>query len=124
MTSVTPQLSKELKNAAISILDQHKAERIVDIDLAGKTDIADYMVIATAQSGRHASALADYIKRFFKDHEADIMPSVEGGQTGDWVLVDAGCIIFHIFRREIREHYNLEGMWNAPSSSEDASASA
>lgn len=103
-----------LKEALSRVLDSHKAENIIDIDLAGKTDIADFMLIATAGSSRHAVALSEKVIEAVKAANPDALPRAEGTQTGDWVLIDAGDIIVHIFRAEAREYYKLENMWNAP----------
>jgi ribosome silencing factor RsfS/YbeB/iojap len=92
----------------VTSLEDGKAEDIVTIDLAGKTAIADYMVIATGRSSRQVAALTDHLERELKGGPG---VSVEGKAQGDWVLVDAGDVIVHIFRPEIRAHYNLEKMW-------------
>lgn len=83
------------------------------IDLEGKTGIADYMVIASGTSSKHASSLADKVLKLLKESEG-ILPTAEGTERGDWILVDAGDVIVHIFREEIREIYNLEKMWTVP----------
>ena len=100
----------ELLTRIISSLEDGKAEDIVTIDLAGKTLIADYMVVASGRSARQVVSLAE--------HLIEVLPkkwraSVEGKAQGDWVLIDAGDVIVHIFRPEIRAHYNLEKMWGA-----------
>ncbi len=82
------------------------------MDLAGKTDIADIMVVASGTSARHVGALADYVVLALKQNGYISVPT-EGRETGDWVLVDAGDIIVHIFKPEARDHYNLEKMWEA-----------
>jgi nicotinate-nucleotide adenylyltransferase len=94
----------------IASLEDGKAEEIVTIDLAGKTQIADYMVIASGRSARQVVALTE--------HLIDILPRrsrslVEGKAQGDWVLIDAGDVIVHLFRPEIRAYYNLEKMWGS-----------
>lgn len=93
-------------------MDKNKAEKIVSIDLTGKTDIADSMIIANGTSARHVGALADYVVTALKKSGYVSVPT-EGKETGDWVLVDAGDVIIHIFKPEIRDHYNLEKMWTA-----------
>ncbi len=100
----------ELLGRIIASLEDGKAENIVTIDLAGKTLIADYMVVASGRSARQVTSLAE--------HLIEVLPkkwraSVEGKAQGDWVLIDAGDVIVHIFRPEIRAHYNLEKMWGA-----------
>lgn len=94
-------------------LDDDKAEDIISIDLQGKCSFADNMVIASGRSQRHVGAVADHLVEKLK--EAGYQPlAVEGMQNCDWVLVDTGDVIVHIFRPEIREFYNLEKMWNIP----------
>ena len=91
-------------------LEDAKGEEIVVIDLAGKSDIADFMVIASGQSDRQLSAMTDRLLRRFKDAGMGSVP-VEGLRGGQWVLVDAGDVIVHLFRPETRKLYNLEKMW-------------
>lgn len=93
-------------------LDEDKAEDIVSIDLAGKTPIADYMVVASGRSQRHVSALAEHLVRRLKE-EGFGAGRVEGLRQGDWVLIDNGDILIHVFRPEVREFYKLEKMWSA-----------
>lgn len=112
----------------VESLEDSKATDIVVIDLKGKSEIADYMVIATGQSGRQVSTMADKISLIVKDH--GIVGAVpEGRGQADWVLLDATDVIVHLFRPEVREFYNLEKMWNAdlpdtpdPDASEPATA--
>jgi ribosome-associated protein len=93
-------------------LDDAKAEDIVSIDLRGKTSIADVMIIATGRSTTHVGAIAD---RILKDCKAQgLVPRIEGIPQCDWVLVDAGDVIVHLFRPDVREFYNLEKMWGGP----------
>jgi ribosome-associated protein len=93
-----------------SSLEDSKAEDIVTIDLHGKTNIADVMLIASGRSNIHVGAIADRLVKAFKDLK-HVPLRVEGLQNCDWVLVDAGDIIVHVFRPEVREFYNLEKMW-------------
>ena len=99
-------------------LDDDKAEDIAVIDLNGKTEIADYMVIATGASQRHVGAMSDHIYRNLKT-KGVIGIAVEGMPQCDWVLVDAGDVIIHLFRPEVRDFYNLEKIWTAPARIED-----
>lgn len=93
-------------------LDDAKAEEIVEIPLEGKSSLGDYMIVASGRTDRHVGAIADQLATKLK--EAGMRGvRVEGLQTCDWVLVDAGDIIVHIFRPEVREFYNLEKMWKA-----------
>ncbi|EJF75496.1 iojap-like ribosome-associated protein [Bartonella alsatica IBS 382] len=94
-------------------LEDTKAEDIVSIDIQGKSALADYMVIASAYSQRHVAAVADHLLRTWKNSGSGLA-SVEGLAGGDWVLIDTGDIIVHLFRPEIRLFYNLEKMWLAP----------
>jgi ribosome-associated protein len=89
-----------------------KAEDSVTIDLTGKSSIGDFMVVTTGRSQRHVSAVADHVLKDLK--EAGIRDTrVEGMRQGDWVLIDAGDVIVHVFRPEVRSFYNLERMWSA-----------
>ncbi len=103
--------------AVLTSLDDSKAEDIVSIDLHGKTSIADAMIIATGRSNTHVGAIADHLLKVLKDL-GRVAPKVEGLQSGDWVLVDAGDVIVHIFRPEVRQFYNLEKMWGLDRPSE------
>jgi len=93
-------------------LDEAKAADLVTIDLAGKSSIGDFMVIATGGSDRHVGAIADQIQRKLKEKGLGRV-RVEGLEACDWVLIDTGDIIVHVFRPEVREFYNLEKMWSA-----------
>ncbi len=93
-------------------MDDAKAEEIVTIDLEGKSSIGDYMVIATGRTDRHVGAIADQLKKKIKEAGWTHV-RVEGQQTCDWVLIDTGDIIIHVFRPEVRDFYNLEKMWSA-----------
>ncbi len=83
------------------------------IDLAGKTTIADYMVVATGNPRRHVTALAENLVRKIKAAGFGA-PGVEGRARSEWILIDAGDVIVHVFRPEVRSFYNLEKMWSAP----------
>ena len=98
----------ELLHRIIDSLEDGKAEDIVTIDLAGKTAIADYMVVASGRSARQVAALTDHLEAVLAGGPR---PAVEGKEQGDWVLVDAGDVIVHLFRPDIRAFYNLEKMW-------------
>lgn len=91
-------------------LDQEKAEDVVAIDLAGKSAMADHMVIASGRSTRQVSSLTDKLIESLKQEQGRTV-RVEGKDAGDWVLVDAGDVIVHLFRPEVREFYQLEKMW-------------
>ena len=97
---------------ARACLEDMKAEDLVEIDLAGKTSIADTMMIASGRSDRHVGAIADRVLQGLK--KSGFGPArVEGPPACDWVLIDAGDLIIHIFRPEVRSFYNLEKMWGA-----------
>ncbi|HLJ19139.1 MAG TPA: ribosome silencing factor [Stellaceae bacterium] len=93
-------------------LDDGKAEDVVVIDLHGKTSIADHMVIATGRSQRQVSALAERVLTALRER-GSARASSEGMRQGDWVLIDAGDVIVHLFRPDVRGFYNLEKMWGA-----------
>lgn len=102
--------TEDLLKTVTSSLDDNKAEDIVSINLAGKSSIADHMVIASGRSQRQVAALADYVIKAMKEMgHKDIV--VQGLEQADWVLIDAGDIIVHIFRPEVRSFYNLDKMW-------------
>ena len=94
-------------------LDVGKAENIISISLNGKSSIADHMIIASGTSARHVSALADQLSRKLKKEGYTIL-SIQGQPEANWVLVDAGDVIIHLFRPEVRDFYNLDKMWLTP----------
>ena len=100
------------------ILNDDKAQDIVVIDLAGKTTMADFMVVACGRSARQVASLAGKMQEKLKNTGYGKVP-VEGLPQSDWVLVDAGDVIIHLFRPEVREFYNLEKMWSELAPSED-----
>tara|TARA_B100000686_G_C16354370_1_gene744463 strand:+ start:43 stop:360 length:318 start_codon:yes stop_codon:yes gene_type:complete len=93
------------------ILDDSKTEQIEIIDLKNKTSIAEHFIIATCRSSKHANAVADEILKKLKKIGIKC-PTPEGRPQCDWVIVDAGSVIIHLFRSEIRQLYNLEKLWN------------
>ncbi|MCJ8508441.1 ribosome silencing factor [Rhizobium lemnae] len=101
----------------LTSVEDSKAEDIVSINIAGKSALGDYMVVVTGRSNRHVSAIADHLLRDLK-HEGFGPARVEGLEAGDWVLIDTGDVIVHVFRPEIREFYNIEKMWAAPDEEE------
>ncbi|QFT58005.1 Ribosomal silencing factor RsfS [Sulfitobacter sp. THAF37] len=96
----------------LNSLDDDKAEDIVQIDLRGKTAIGDHMVICSGRSTRQVSSIAEKLVQRIKD-EFGHTPKMEGKDIGDWVLIDTGDVIVHVFRPEVREFYQLEKMWLA-----------
>lgn len=93
-------------------LEDSKAEDIVSIDITGKSPMADWMVVASGRSQRHVAAIAERLRNDLKQAGSPDL-RVSGERQGDWVLIDAGDVIVHIFRPEAREFYNLEKMWLA-----------
>ena len=102
--------SEEVLQTVLESLDDDKAEEVVQIDLRGRSDVADYMVICSGRSSRQVSSisekLADRLKEKFK-----LGAKMEGRETGDWVLIDGSDVIIHVFRPEVRDFYQLEKMW-------------
>lgn len=106
----------------LNSLDEDKAQDVVSIDLEGKSAMADQMVIATGRSQRHVGALADHLARRLKEAGYGRV-RIEGMPTCDWVLIDAGDVIIHIFRPEVREFYRLEKIWGLEVPSRDGEES-
>ena len=104
------QIDGALHKIVLTSLDDDLAQEIVTIPLAGKSAIADHMVIATGRSKRHVGALADHLQRKLKEFGVKGVRA-EGQTSCDWVLVDAGDIVVHLFRDEVRSFYDLEKMW-------------
>ncbi len=99
-----------LKRILVS-LDDDKAENIVTINLEGRSALCDAAVVASGRSSRHVAAMAEHLARKLKEGGYGTRP-ISGAGQGDWVLVDAGDVIVHLFRPEVREYYDLEGMWS------------
>jgi ribosome-associated protein len=91
-------------------LDDIKAEDTVTIDLSGKNTVGDYMIVTSGRSNRHVGAIADHVMDGL--HAAGIGTRAEGMPNNDWVLIDAGDVIVHVFRPEVRDFYSLERMWS------------
>ena len=103
----------QLLSRILKSLDDDKAEDIVTIELQGRSSLADALVIATGRSARHVGAIAEHLARRLKEAGYGTRP-MDGVAQGDWALVDAGDVIVHIFRPEVRDYYDLEGMWSVP----------
>jgi len=103
---------RSMIDVILDCLDDAKAEEIVAVDIAGKSSLADHMVVASGRSQRHVGAVADQMVTALRDAGFG-KPRIEGLPHCDWVLVDAGDVIVHIFRPEVREFYNIEKMWQA-----------
>lgn len=96
--------------AILNALDAMKAEDVTQIDLRGRSEVGDYMVIASGRSSRQVAGIADHLTETLKqDH--GVACQVEGKDAGDWVLIDTGDVIVHVFRPEVRDFYQLEKMW-------------
>jgi ribosome-associated protein len=102
--------SDRLLERILASLEDDKAEEIVSIDLRGKSSIADFMVIGSGRSSRQVAAISEKLVERLK-HDLGRPCRIEGKDAGDWVLIDAGDVIVHIFRPEVREFYQLEKMW-------------
>ena len=107
----TPPTTGRLLALVEKSLDDDKADDVVVIDLQGISNIADYMVIATGRSQRHLGAMTEHLRGKIKA-KGIITPPPEGLTRCDWVLIDAGDVIVHLFRPEVRAFYNLEKMWS------------
>ena len=94
----------------LASLDDDKAEEVVQIDLRGRSDMADYMVICSGRSSRQVAAISEKLVERLKQ-EFGRLCKIEGKETGDWVLIDTADVIVHVFRPEVREFYQLEKMW-------------
>ena len=113
MTDTDGLSSDELLEHILKSLDDDKAEEVVKIDLRGKSAMADWMVVASGRSSRQVAAIAEHLTDKLKQ-EFGRLSKVEGKDAGDWVLIDAGDVIVHVFRPEVREFYQLEKMWLSP----------
>ena len=106
-------LTRIVSEIVLNTLDENSAQDTIQIDIKGKSSVADMMIVTCGRSNRHVGALADYVLKALK--EKDVRPLGVEGQTGnDWVLIDIGDVILHIFRPEVRAFYNLEKIWSVP----------
>ena len=113
----SPQDSKEsrdLANLILDVLDEHSAQDIIEIDIRGKSSISDYMIVTSGRSNRHVGALSDYLIKSLKNIGKKNI-GIEGLKNCDWVLIDVGDVIVHLFRPEVRAFYNIEKIWSMPS---------
>ena len=102
--------SEDLLAVVLASLDDDKAEDVVSIDLRGRSDMADYMVICSGRSSRQVASISEkLVDKLKQDYRR--ASKIEGKETGDWVLIDAGDVIVHVFRPEVRDFYQLEKMW-------------
>ena len=102
--------SLNIHSLLVSELDKLKANNIILIDLKDKSPLADFMIIAGGNSSRHVNSMAQKSVEFLKDNKVKNI-SIEGMKNSDWVLIDAGDVVLHLFQHETREFYNLEKMW-------------
>ena len=112
--------SKDLLERILSSLEDDKAEDVVVIDLSGKSEMADHMVICSGRSSRQVAAISEKLIDRLKQ-EFGVLSKVEGKEAGDWVLIDTGDVVVHVFRPEVRDFYQLEKMWMTPSQKTPAS---
>lgn len=110
--------SKDLLTHILSSLEDDKAEDVVTIPLRGRSEMADYMVVCSGRSSRQVTAIAEKLSDRLKQEDG-VLCKIEGKDQGDWVLIDAGDIIVHVFRPEVRDFYQIEKMW-LPSGSQVA----
>jgi ribosome-associated protein len=103
----------------LASLDDMKAEETLTIDLRDKSSIGDYMVVSSGRSARHVGSVADKVVEDL--HKVKVAARVEGVPQCDWVLIDAGVVIVHVFRPEVRDFYNLEKMWTSSRQAQSAS---
>ena len=113
-SSDEPRQVSSLEDLILARLDDDKAQDIVVIDLKGKSPMADAMIVASGRSHRHVGALADHVLRALKE-AGHGKARVEGLPHCDWVLIDTGDIIVHLFRPEVRTFYNIEKIWSVDS---------
>ncbi|MEM8696992.1 MAG: ribosome silencing factor [Pseudomonadota bacterium] len=114
--------AEDLHQLILQSLDDDQAQDVTSIPLAGKSSIGDYMVIASGRSTRHVASIAEKLAERMKA-EFGIPTRIEGLPTADWVLLDAGDVIVHLFRPEVRSFYNLERMWGFGEQADEAADS-
>jgi ribosome-associated protein len=110
----TDYTAEELLAVAVASIEDDKAEEVVQIDLRGRSDVADYMIVCSGRSTRQVAAISEKLTEKLKE-TFHFTAKMEGKETGDWVLIDAGDVIIHVFRPEVREFYQLEKIWAAGS---------
>ena len=120
MTAQASYDSDQLLDAILTSLDDDKAEEVVKINLRGKSEMGDWMVIASGRSTRQVSAMSEKLTEKLKA-DFGVISKIEGKDIGDWVLIDTGDVIVHLFRPEVREFYQLEKMW-MPGMQDDAAS--
>jgi len=103
-------LPEQLRDVALKVLDERQADDIVTVSLAGRSAMADYMIIASGRASKQLSAIAHYVREEFEKLGVTQIRT-EGQGEGNWVLMDAGDVVIHLFRPEVRKYYNLEQIW-------------
>jgi len=104
-------IPEQLRDVTLKILEERQAEEIVVVPLAGRSSVADYIVLASGRAGRQIAAISDYLREaYFKLGVRQVR--IEGKSEANWVLIDAGDIIVHLFRPEVRSYYDLDKIWN------------
>jgi ribosome-associated protein len=104
-------IPEQLRDAALKVLSERQAEDIVTVSLAGRSSVADYMIIASGRAGRQVVAISDYLREAFMKLGVKQV-RIEGLGEANWVLVDGGDVIVHLFRPEVRSYYDLDAIWN------------
>ena len=108
--TAAPYTADDVLRHVLASLDDDKAEEVVQIDLRGRSDVADYMVICSGRSTRQVASISEKLVDRLK-LDLRLVSRIEGKETGDWVLIDTGDVIVHVFRPEVRDFYQLEKMW-------------
>jgi ribosome-associated protein len=103
-------IPEQMRDVALKVLDERQAEDIVSVSLQGRSSIADYMIIASGRAGRQVIAIADYLREAFYKLGAKNL-RIEGLAEANWVLIDGGDVIVHLFRPEVRKYYDLDAIW-------------
>ena len=103
---------EQMRDAVLKVLDERQAEDVVTVPLAGRSSLADYVIIASGRAGRQVAAMADYLREAFSKMGVRQI-RVEGLSEANWVLVDAGDVIVHLFRPEVRSYYDVDSIWAA-----------
>ncbi len=104
------KLDEQIKNTVVKSLEDSKANNLVCLNIGNKTDICTYFIICSGTSDTHVKSLADKLTRDVKKNKIKVYGS-EGQDSSNWVVVDLGAVIVHIFKEEVRRYYNLETMW-------------
>ena len=109
-TKAPQGIPEKMRDAALKVLDERQGKDILTVDLRGKSALADYIIIASGGSSRQLAAIADYMREAFAKLGSKKF-HVEGLPQGDWVLIDAGDVLIHLFRPEVRHYYQIENIW-------------